>query len=114
MIYKCVMFKRGLPQKGTVRGDVMEAPSQRPLIDSELAEAAKAILQKLARNRNRSGRKPKRIIEQHAIEVWPDGKVARAALKRLVAMRWVQTAPHLGEKRYWLNWSAINEIKGFL
>lgn len=79
-----------------------------------LVPPAKAILQKLVRNRNRSGKKPKRIIEQHLLEVWPNGQEARKALKQLVAAGWVLTAPHKGEKRYWLNWGYIAEVERFL
>ena len=86
----------------------------RPLIDDGLVMPARAILQKLARKRSRSGRKPKRVILQHVLEVWPDGKVAKAALDRLVAVGWVCTAPHKGEGRFWLNWDAILEIEEFL
>ena len=92
----------------------MVGECQRPLIDGGLVEPAKAILQKLVRSRSRSGKKPKRLILQHVVEVWPDRKKAKTALNRLVAMGWVCTAPHRGEKRFWLNWRAIREIEAFL
>ena len=93
---------------------MVNEPTSRPLIDGGLAEPARAILQKLVRNRDIGGKKPKRLILQHVLEVWPNRKTAKAALDRLVAIGWVCTAPHKGEKRFWLNWGAIREVESFL